>query len=205
MTANVAAAVRLIAVTDDALVRGRDPLALLAAAVRGGATSVQIRLRHARPRDLAALVRAAIAALPVPVIVNDRADVAIATGAHGVHLGAADLPVARVRAISPPGFLIGASVGDADEAERAGLADYWGVGPWRATATKPEAGAALGPAGFSGIVQLAAGRPCVAIGGVRADDVPSVRGAGGTGVAVVSGIFGEPDVEAAARRYRGGW
>jgi thiamine-phosphate diphosphorylase len=80
-------------------------------------------------------------------------------------------------------------------------ADYWGVGPWSATGTKADAGPALGASGLAALVALAGARPCVAIGGVRPDDVRPVLAAGAAGIAVVSGILGEADIEAAARRY----
>ncbi|HSE52842.1 MAG TPA: thiamine phosphate synthase, partial [Gemmatimonadales bacterium] len=80
-------------------------------------------------------------------------------------------------------------------------ADYWGVGPWKTTTTKADAGVALGAPGFRRIVAQASGIPCIAIGGVRPEDVSAVLGAGGAGVAVVSGILGQPDAEAAAREY----
>lgn len=189
-------------VTDDALIAGRDLTAIARAAERGGATAVQLRLKRAGARDLAEAARALVRAVRVPVLVNDRPDVAIAAGAAGVHLGPDDLAVALVRRIAPPGFIVGASVGSADEAAKAAGADYWGVGPWRTTVTKADAGAAIGPEGFARIVALAGGVPCVAVGSVRPDDVPAVRQAGGAGVAVAAGILGAEDVEAAAGRYR---
>ena len=189
-------------VTDDALLRGRDLAAVAADAARGGATSVQLRLKRADPRELAALARRLVALLPVPVLVNDRPDVAIAAGAAGVHLGPEDLPVSLVRRIAPPGLLIGASVGSEEEAALAGEADYWGIGPWRVTATKSDAGAALGAAGFARLARLGGGRPCIAIGGLRPGDVGPAHAAGASGVAVAGGILGEADVETAARRYR---
>jgi thiamine-phosphate pyrophosphorylase len=202
MADNLAAALRLMLVTDDALVAGRDLVTLARAAERGGVTSVQLRLKRASPRELAEAARALVSALPVPVLVDDRPDVAIAAGAAGVHVGPEDLPVSLVRRIAPPGFIVGASAGTAAEAEGARGADYWGVGPWRTTPTKPDAGTALGPEGFAEIVRLAGGLPCIAVGGVRPEDVAEVRSAGGAGVAVVSGILGAEDVEAAAREYR---
>lgn len=201
MADNVAAVVRLMLVTDDRLVAGRDLVALAVAAERGGVTSVQLRLKHASARELVAAARTLVAALGVPVLVNDRPDVALAAGAAGVHLGPDDLPVALVRKVVPPGFIIGASAGSPDEAASAAGADYWGVGPWRNTGTKADAGAALGAEGFRRIVQRSGGTPCIAIGGVRPEDVGPVLAAGGAGVAVVSGILGEEDVEAAARGY----
>src|ERR671911_953244 len=113
MANNVAAMVRLMLVTDDGLVGARDPVALALAAERGGATSVQLRLKLASPREQVDRARALIAALRIPVLVNDRLDVALAAGAAGVHLGPDDLPVALARRVAPAAFLIGASVGSA--------------------------------------------------------------------------------------------
>ena len=203
MQENVANLVRLMLVTDDQQVRGRDLIALVRAAERGGVTSVQLRMKAAGGRELAQLVRALTPELTIPLIVNDRPDVAIAAGAAGVHVGPGDLPVRLARKIAPAGFIIGASVGSRPEAEAARDADYWGIGPWRLTATKPDAGGALGADGFSGILALAAGKPAIAIGGVRPEDVGAVLRLGGSGVAVVSGILGADDVEAAAREYSG--
>jgi thiamine-phosphate pyrophosphorylase len=201
MSSNLAALLRLMLVTDDALVAGRDLLALCRSAVAGGVTSVELRLKRASPRELVALARDLVATLAVPVLVNDRLDVALAAGAAGVHLGPDDLPVRLARRTAPAGFLIGASVGSLFDSENGRAADYWGVGPWRATATKGDAGAALGPEGFRAIVASADGIPCVAIGGVRPEDVPEIQRAGGIGVAVVSGILGVDDAEQAARQY----
>jgi thiamine-phosphate pyrophosphorylase len=188
-------------VTDDDLLEGRDVVEVARAAERGGVTSVQLRLKRASAREQVALARALVAALRVPVLVNDHPDVALAAGAAGVHLGSEDLPVTLVRRIAPSGFVIGASVGSEAEAGNAGAADYWGIGPWSVSPTKRDAGEALGPEGFAALVRRAGGRPCLAIGAVRPEDVPAVRAAGGSGVAVVSGILCERDVEEAARRY----
>jgi thiamine-phosphate pyrophosphorylase len=190
-------------VTDDDLVVGRDPVALALAAEQGGASSVQLRLKRASARELAALARSLVGTLRIPVLVNDRPDVALAAGAAGVHLGPEDVPVGLVRTIAPVGFVIGASVGSEAEAEAAGAADYWGIGPWRASGTKRDAGAGLGPEGFRRLLGLSGGRPCLAIGGIRPSDVPDVVATGGHGVAVVSGILGGSDVERATASYAG--
>ncbi len=190
-------------VTDERLLADRDLVDVARRAVRGGVTCIQLRRKAADARTLLGQARALRAAVPVPIIVNDRPDVAAAAGC-GVHLGPDDLPAALARGILSPASIIGVSVGTPEEAGAAGTdpsADYWGVGPWRATRTKVDAGAAIGVEGFRRIVALAAGRPCLAIGAVRPEDVPAVLGAGGVGVAVVSGILGEADVEAAARAY----
>jgi thiamine-phosphate pyrophosphorylase len=201
MRNNVAGLLRLMLVTDDTVLAGRDLITLARAAERGGITSLQLRLKHAAPRDQVALARALIGALSVPVLINDRPDVALAAGAAGVHLGPGDLPAHLTRRIGPPSFIIGVSVGSAGEALTAGDADYWGVGPWRVTGTKADAGAALGAEGFARIVALSGGRPCIAIGGIGPGDVAEVRAAGGAGVAAVSAILGADDVEVAARRF----
>lgn len=201
MASNVVRALRLMLVTDDRLVPAGGLVEACHAAVRGGVTSVQLRLKRAGPRQLVQLARELVAAVPVPVLVNDRLDVALAAGAAGVHLGPDDLQVALARRVAPPGFLIGASVGGTAELESGKGADYWGVGPWGATTTKPGAGAPLGAGGFGAIVAQAGGIPCIGIGGVGPGDMAAVLGAGGAGVAVGSGILGRPDVEAAARAY----
>jgi thiamine-phosphate pyrophosphorylase len=188
-------------VTDDRYVRGRDLVQLALAAERGGITSLQVRLKEKSDRELVELVRALVAAVGIPVLVNDRPDIAMAAAAAGVHLGPEDLSVELTRRVVPPGMVIGASVGSEAEAAAAGSADFWGIGPWRGTTTKGDAGAEIGSEGFRRITRLAGGRPCIAIGGIIPDDIPVVLEAGGSGVAVVSGILGAEDIEAAARAY----
>jgi thiamine-phosphate pyrophosphorylase len=195
------AALELMLVTDDALLAGRDVVEVARAAVQGGVTSVQLRLKRAGPRELVEIARRLIAGLEVPVLVNDRLDVALAAGAAGVHLGPDDLPLALARTIAPPGFWIGASVGTAEEIPAGAGADYWGVGPWRVSSTKPNAGPALDIAGFRAIRARAGDIPCLAIGGILPGDVAAVRSAGGAGVAVISGILGAQAVEGAAAAY----
>jgi thiamine-phosphate pyrophosphorylase len=153
-------------VTDDRLLAGRDPVELARRAVAGGVTSVQLRLKQASARELTDLARRLVQAVSVPVLVNDRPDVALASGA-GVHLGPEDLPVDLARRILPVPNVIGASVGSQAEAGPAADADYWGIGPWRQTGTKQDAGGAIGADGFRRVVALARGRPCIAIGGIQ--------------------------------------
>ena len=201
MRENLAATLRLLLVTDDALLAGRDPVVVCEAAVRGGVTAVQLRLKRATDAELFALARRLVETLPVPVLINDRVDIALAAGAHGAHLGADDLAPALARRIVPADFIIGASVGSEGEIERGLAADYWGIGPLRASTTKPDAGVALGLAGALALRRRAGSRPCVVIGGVTVADVVPVMAAGFAGVAVVSGILGSEDVEGAARAY----
>ena len=189
-------------ITDRSLLRGRDPVTVCRDAVRGGTTMIQVRDKQAAPRELIVLVRALVAALPVPVLVNDRVDVALAAGAAGAHLGQDDLPVGAVRPYVPHGFILGTSVGSAAEADRArpAPADYWSVGPCFATASKPDAGPPLGAAGFAALAQLAPwGVPVIGIGGITAPNTPSILAAVAVGVAVIAAVLAAPDPETAAR------
>lgn len=194
-------AYRLIAITDD-IRDGIDGLTMRAlAAVRGGATMVQLRLKHTDARSLAEVARALVTALPVPVVVNDRADVAMAVGAAGVHIGADDVPVAALRRIVPAGFLIGASVGSDDEAALSAGADYAGIGPVYGSGSKLDAGASIGTGEFTRLAALSR-LPAVAIGGITAETAPAVIAAGAIGVAVIAAVLGRSDPEAAARTLR---
>jgi thiamine-phosphate pyrophosphorylase len=193
----------LIAITDD-LRDGRDGLiARAVAAVRGGATMIQLRLKDADARLQVEVARALVAALPpsVPVIVNDRADIALAASAAGVHVGAEDLPVDAVRRIVPAHFIIGASVGCDAEVVGARDADYVGIGPVYSTASKSDAGTAIGVEEFARLARRS-GRPAVAIGGVDASNAAPLIAAGARGVAVIRAVFGAEEPEAAARAIR---
>lgn len=194
-------ALRLVVITDDLRDGVHGLLTRLTAAVDGGATMVQLRLKTLDARPLTELTRAAVAALPVPVIVNDRADVAIAGGAAGVHLGADDISVAAVRAIAPAGFIIGASFGSDDELANAQHADYVGIGPVYATATKPDAGDAIGPSGFARLRAKVA-LPAVGIGSIAASNARAVIDAGGDGVAVIAAVMRAESPMLAARALR---
>ena len=188
--------------TDDALLKGRDAVDVCRRAVAGGATLVQVRSKTRPPLEVAGLTRALVAALTVPVLVNDRVDVALAAGAAGAHLGQDDPPLDRLRPVLPPGFLLGISVGSAAEALRVHdwPADYWSVGPCYATASKADAGTALGVAGLAGLARRApSGTPVVAIGGITAANAAPLVHAGAAGVAVIAAVLGASDPERAAR------
>ena len=198
-------AFRLMVLTDPGLLKGRDAVALCRAAVAGGATLIQVRDKSATPAALTALTRALVAAVSVPVVVNDRVDVALAAGAAGTHLGQDDVPLDVMRAHVPPGFLLGISVGSPEEARRAQPwpADYWSVGPCFVTTTKGDAGRPLGASGWAALARLAPARmPVIGVGGIAADNAALISSAGAAGVAVASAVLGAPDPEAAARRIR---
>ena len=191
--------------TDAALLKGRDVVDVCRRAVSGGATMIQARLKSAPARELAALARALVSALPVPVLVNDRVDVALAVGAAGAHLGQDDPPLDALRPRLPPGFILGLSVGSREEADRVAAwpADYWSVGPCFPTATKADAGAPLGTAGFAALARRAPpGVPVIAIGGITAERAAALAAADAAGVAVTAAVFGASDPAAAARALR---
>lgn len=189
---------KVLAITDDLRDGSAGLVARAGAAVRGGVTMVQLRLKDVDGRTLVEVARALVTALPVPVIVNDRGDVALAAGAAGVHLGADDVPPRALRAVVPDGFIIGASVGCDAELPHARGADYVGIGPVFATASKSDAGEAIGVAEFARLAALAR-LPAVAIGGVTADNARTLVDAGASGVAVIRAIFAAADPTAAAR------
>jgi thiamine-phosphate pyrophosphorylase len=197
---NLADHLRLLLILDIPLLRDRDPVTVAQGAVRGGVTSVQLRWKGGGDRDVAALAKRLRGTLPVPLFVNDRLDIALAAGCAGVHLGTDDLPIPLARRIAPPGFIIGASVGDPAEAAVSAGADYVGIGPWRTTSTKADAGPGLGADGVRRLLELVK-VPAVVIGGVRPIDVAEIAVLGAAGVAVAGGILGEKDAEIAARLY----
>jgi len=193
---------RLMVITDPVLLKGRDAVAVCRATAQGGATMIQVRWKDGSPDEVLELTRALVAALPVPVLVNDRADIALAAGAAGAHLGWDDVPLTALRRHLPPGFLLGISVGTPEEAERAAAfpADYWSVGPCFATPTKRDAGPPLGPEGFAALARRAPeGVPVIGVGGVTAANATGVIRAGAAGVAVIGAVLSAPDPEAAAR------
>lgn len=177
--------IRLMLVAD----QSRDLVPLCQAAERGGVTSILIQLPDLTPRDLAVAVRALIGVVRVPVLVGGRADVAIACGAAGVHLGSMDVPLQFVRRIAPKGFVIGVSVGSHTDVENGRGADYWSVGPFRRTGDRTMPDHALGPAGVANLVRQGEGRPCVLTGGVLPSDIPVVRDTACVGVSVALSVW----------------
>ncbi len=177
------------------------------AAIRGGAGLIQVRGKGATAK---ALVEAAISLLAVcresgtPLLVDDRPDVARAAGADGAHVGPDDLPPLAARRVLGD-LLLGVSARTADRAEAAEAAgaDYLGTGALRPSGTKVGA-RVIGLAGIRAIAAVAR-IPVVAIGGVRPGDAPDLKRAGAAGMAVVSGVLGASDPEAAARAYVEAW
>jgi thiamine-phosphate pyrophosphorylase len=195
-------ALSLCLVTDPDLVPAAALEETVLAAVRGGVTMVQLRDKWATDEALlaqaVALVRV-LRPLGIPLLVNDRVEVARRAGADGVHVGQDDTSPEIARERLGPAAIIGLSITDATQLARAERApvDYYGVGPYFATATKPDHQPPLGLDGGRALVARAS-RPCVAIGGIHPPRAAAVRATGVAGIAVVSAICGKPDPERAA-------
>ncbi|MGD2136005.1 MAG: thiamine phosphate synthase [Gemmatimonadales bacterium] len=196
---------RLVAIVGPPTVPASHVVAASEAAVRGGVTAVQLRLKRAGAAEQLALARALVERLAVPVYVNDRADVALAAAARGVHVGWDDLDPTAIRSVAGDRLIVGLSVGDRAEAAaaRGAPVDYWSIGSIFRTSTKPDAGTPIGPSGFRTLAQAApSATPAIAIGGITSRNAPEVIACGAAGVAVSSAIFGASDVAAAARDLR---
>lgn len=188
---------RLIVVTDRASAHPRDMVQAATKALDAGAPALQLRDKTSPPRDLLPVARRladAARAAGALFFVNDRLDVALAAGAHGVHLGALDLPVHAARRAAPPGFLIGATSGDPAAARAAATAgaDYVGCGPVYPTRTKVPTGTAIGVVGLATVV-ASVDVPVVGIGGIEPGRALDVFRAGAAGCAVAGAVMGAAD------------
>ena len=195
----------LYAVTDRAWVGRQTLLEQIESALKGGATLVQLREKDLPRLDYireAAQATALCHRYGVPLIVNDSLEVALKSGADGVHVGIEDQPVAEILRQAGKGFLIGATAKTVEQARaaQAAGADYLGVGAVFPSPTKKNA------------IRITTGQlreicasvsiPCVAIGGISRENLPALAGGGMDGFALVSAIFSQPDIEAACRELR---
>lgn len=178
------------------------------AAARGGAVWVQLRDKTTLDDDLAALARLLLpemAAFGALLIVNDRVEVALAAGAHGLHIGQGDGDALAIRRRMPPGMILGLSIETVAQARLIppGV-DYIGAGPVRATPTKPDHAT---PIGFDGLAQIVATTtlPAFAVGGLKPGDARAVRATGAIGMAMISAVTRAPDPEAATRALLTEW
>lgn len=186
-------------VTDDGCLQGRALIDCVREALEGGVTLVQYRAKTASSAEMyaeALQLKALCDSFNVPLIINDRLDIAMAVGAAGVHLGQDDLPCAAARKLLGEDYIIGVSAHNPAEAKAAlqSGADYLGCGAVFGTATKADI-KKLGTDGLAAICK-AKGLPVVGIGGVTADNYREVRAAGADGAAIVSGILAQPDIRA---------
>jgi thiamine-phosphate pyrophosphorylase len=167
---------------------------------------VQLREKGTSGRDffeLALELRALTRRLGIPLVINDRLDIALAAAADGLHIGQSDIPLKTARRLAGRNMFIGVSAGSVEEAlaaERDG-ADYLGAGAVYPTGSKADAGEAIGIRGLAEIC-AAVRIPVVGIGGLAAGNAGAALGAGAAGIAVISAILSQPDMEGAARRLR---
>jgi len=188
---------RLYLVTDRSLAGGRDIAEIACEAARGGATMVQLREKNTDTDRFIALARElkkVLQPLGVPLIINDRVDVALAADADGVHIGQSDMPYETARRLLGPEKIIGLSVENMDEVLEANAldVDYIGVSPVLATPTKTDTAE---PFGFDGLQKAAelSVHPAVAIGGMNERTAAQAIRSGADGIAVVSAIVCAPD------------
>ncbi len=193
-------------VTDQTACLGRELLAVISQAVQGGITAVQLREKQASTRqfvELAGKVKRLLADTPIPLIINDRIDVALAAGADGVHLGQDDMPVRDARKIMGRDLILGLSVNTLEQVREANNleVDYFGAGPVYPTRTKKDHKTPLGEAGVKAIVK-ASRKPVVAIGSITTENCPGICKTSVAGIAVVSAVCSAASPEKAARELK---
>lgn len=203
---------RVYLVTDTGMSANHGLARTVELAVRGGVTVVQLRDHDVDDDTFVRMGRELAGVLEgsgVPLLLDDRVHLVEAVGADGAHVGQTDTPVEEARQLLGPDRYLGLSIGTMTEIDRAKrlppeTIDYIGIGPVRATSTKPDHGPVLG---FGGAADLASASPWpgVAIGGIDDADAARLRSAGLAGMAVVSAICGQPDPRSAAEHIRRAW
>jgi thiamine-phosphate pyrophosphorylase len=202
---------RLYALVDPERAGGRALHELARLVAQGGATLVQLRDKHGDTRSMvecARAIRAALATFDVPLLINDRIDVALAAGAAGVHVGQDDMAAADARRLLGRDAIIGLSVKTVAQAEAAPLEllDYAGIGGVFATSSKDNPDPPIGAAGLARIAGVFRRRapdfPLCGIAGIDASNAAETIAAGADGVAVISALLLAPDPQAAARTLR---
>jgi len=196
----------LYLVTDRSLSKGRSTAEIVAAAVAGGVSCIQLREKSCGTRKFlneALALQPLLKSRNIPLIINDRLDIALAIEADGVHLGQSDMPLGRARKIAGDSLIIGISAESVDDALRAEQqgADYIGISPVFSTPTKTDIAP---PLGLEGVRQIRAlvDIPLVGIGGINSDNAESVLAAGADGIAVVSAIVSAADPAGAAKKLK---
>lgn len=196
----------LYVITDRRTAGKRSLVDIVRAAIKGGAALIQLREKEATTLEMVELgmmLHAVTREAGIPLIVNDRIDVALAVDAEGVHVGQHDMPASIARGLIGQDRILGVSaetVEDALRAEHEG-ADYLGVGDIFGTPSKADAGAPIGIEGLVKVVK-AVSIPVVGIGGITQENAEAVIRAGAVGVSVISAVIGAPDPEEAARGLR---
>lgn len=196
-------------VTDRGILGDKNLLEAAAEAIEGGVTLIQLREKDVCSRDfyrLALQVKDLCHSKGIPLLINDRLDIALAVDADGLHIGQEDLPVQVARKLLGPEKILGLSVSTIEEAvqgEKEG-ADYLGAGAVFHTGSKDVSIPPIGPTGLKQIKE-AVSIPVVGIGGIGLSNIGEVKGTGVDGVSVISAIFGAPDIQDAARRLARAW
>ncbi len=203
----LAEALRLIVLTDRGLAAPRDLLEVVEEALIAGAPSIQLRDKGSTAREVLALgreLRERTAAHGALLWVNDRADIAEAVGADGVHVGPDDLPVSAIRRVYGDGLWIGASTDEPDRARQLvdEGADYLGCGAVYGTASKDVGDEAIGLGRLRAVVD-AVPVPVVGVGGVTPELAGDVRSTGAVGVAVIGAVMAAPEIPVAVRLLLG--
>jgi thiamine-phosphate pyrophosphorylase len=191
----------LYLVTDRSLMSSKTLEDSVTDAIAGGATVIQLREKAASSREffeLALRIHNITVKTGVPLIINDRIDIALAINAEGVHIGQSDLPCGIVRKIIGHDKILGVSASNLNDAKAAWAegADYLGVGAMFATDTKSDAN--ITSLGELAAIRKAVDLPIVVIGGINASTIPHFAGSGIDGIAVVSAVIAAPDVSQAA-------
>lgn len=193
-------------VTDQALARGRPLKKIVAQAAKGGADVVQLREKDMKTRDFIKLgleIQKILRPYHIPLLINDRIDIALAINADGVHIGQSDMPYALTRKLLGPDSIIGLSVENAEQAKNSNQydLDYIAMSPVFQTPTKEELQNELGLEGVRQITVLSK-HTAIGIGSIKFHNAADIIQAGADGIAVVSGICSADDPEEATRRYK---
>ena len=199
-------ALKLYLVTDRDLSLGRSLEEVVSEAVKGGVTIVQLREKEASTGEFVALARRLMSILKplgIPLIINDRVDVALAVDSDGVHIGQSDMAYADARRLLGPDKIIGLSVESLEDLEAANAldVDYVGISPVYGTPTKTDTAEPFGLEGLRKAVEMSV-HPTVAIGGMNARTIGKVMEAGADGVAVVSAICSAEDISKATKELK---
>lgn len=199
----------LYLVTDRGILQGRDLYRVVEDAIDGGVTLLQLREKDASSREfyeVAREMKELAHSRKIPLIINDRLDIALAVDADGLHIGQDDLPLPVARRLLGPGKILGYSVSNVEEAvygEENG-ADYLGAGAVFATGSKE---LAVPPIGLDMLreIRRAVSLPVVGIGGISPDNLEEVKRTGIDGISVISAILGSEDTREAAGRLAAAW
>jgi thiamine-phosphate pyrophosphorylase len=199
----------LYLVTDRAILKGRDIFKAVEDAIKGGVTLLQLREKDISTKDfynLALKIKIISKYYNIPLIINDRLDIALAIDADGLHIGQDDMPIKIARKLLGKNKLLGYSVANAAEAiygEKNG-ADYLGAGPVYPTGSKVDAGTPIGPEGLK-IIRDSVSIPIVGIGGISLSNISEVKSSGIDGISLISAILGNTDIENSSKILLNKW